>query len=46
MTNTIEVDINEHDETRIIQQAVDQSPRVIEEEFEFDSFEVVEGLDL
>jgi len=46
MTNTIEVDINEHDEGRIFQQAIEQGPRVIESEIERDSVEMVEGLDL
>lgn len=46
MVNTIEVDINEHDEERIFQQAIEQHPRVIESEIERDSFEMVEGLDL
>lgn len=46
MKNTIEVDINEHDEGRIFEQAIEQRPRVIDSEIERDSFEIVEGLDL
>ena len=46
MTNTIEVDINEHDEEYMFEIATQFGPKMIGGEIETDSIEIVRGLDL
>lgn len=46
MKNTIEVDINEHDEEYMFEIATQFGPKMIGGEIETDSIEIVRGLDL